>query len=166
MVKDLGEEWHCRRVCYKPYPVGHLIIGPIEIILDILRTQPIDWHDVESIEITTYDHAIFRTGKYSSPDSTYIDAHCSIPFCVAVSLMDGQLTPTQLWKERLRDPQVYELASRVVLIEDPAMSAAYPKQWPVQRGSTPRFGTGSPSPCRRSPSSAVLAKGFCCKVGR
>jgi len=132
VVKDLGEAWHCRRVCYKPYPVGHLIIGPIEIILDILRTRPVDWHDVESIEITTYDHAIFRTGKYSSPDSTYIDAHFSIPFCVAVSLMDGQLTPTQLWKERLRDPQVHELASRVVLIEDPAMSAAYPKQWPVQ----------------------------------
>jgi len=75
---------------------------------------------------------VVRTGKYSSPQSTYIDAHFSIPFCVAVALMDGQLTPRQLWKERVKDPKVHELASRVVLTEDPEMSAAYPKKWPVQ----------------------------------
>ncbi len=131
-LRGLGEEWHCRRVCYKPYPVGHLIIGPVEIILDMLKQSPIAWQDVEAVDIVTYDHAIFRTGKYSTPDSTYIDAHFSIPFCVAVALMDGQLTPRQLWPERVRDPRVHELASRVTLTEDPAMSAAYPKQWPVQ----------------------------------
>ena len=46
--------------------------------------------------------------------------------------MDGMLTPRQLWKERVRDPRVHELASRVVLTEDPAMSAAYPAKWPVE----------------------------------
>jgi 2-methylcitrate dehydratase PrpD len=131
-LRGLGEEWHCRRVCYKPYPVGHLIIGPVEIVLDMLKQSPIAWQDVEAVDIVTYDHAIFRTGKYSTPDSTYIDAHFSIPFCVAVALMDGQLTPRQLWPERVRDPRVHELASRVVLTEDPQMSAAYPKQWPVE----------------------------------
>jgi len=132
ILRNLGTEWHSRRVCYKPYPVGHLIIGPIELVLDILRERPVDWHDVESVGIVTYDHAIFRTGKYSSVDSSYIDAHFSIPFCVAATLMDGQFTPRQLWKERLKDPQVHELASRVTLVEDKAMSAAYPKQWPVE----------------------------------
>ena len=79
----------------------------------------------------TYGHAVKRTGKYSSPQSTFIDAHFSIPYCVAVALTDGQLTPKQLWKNRVRDPKVHELASRVVLVEDPSMSALYPKKWPV-----------------------------------
>jgi 2-methylcitrate dehydratase PrpD len=131
-VERLGEEWHCRRVCYKPYPIGHLIVGPVEIILEILKERRIDPAEVEKIDVVTYKHAVVRTGKYSSPKSTYIDAHFSIPFCVAVALTDGQLTPQQLWKERVKDPKVHELASRVVLTEDPEMSAVYPQKWPVK----------------------------------
>src|SRR5258708_1872552 len=95
-LRGLGEEWHCRRVCYKPYPVGHLIIRPVEIILDMLKQSPLAWQDVEAVDIVTYDHAIFRTGKYSTPASTFIDAHFSIPYCVAVTLMERQLTPQEL----------------------------------------------------------------------
>ena len=131
-LEGLNEIWHARRVAFKPYPVGHLIVGPVEIILDILSERPLDWREVEGVDIVTYKHAVFRTGKYSTPQSTYIDAHFSIPYCVAVTLMDGALTPRQLWKERVRDPRVHELASRVVLTEDPAMSAAYPAKWPVE----------------------------------
>ena len=131
-VEHLGDEWHCRRVCYKPYPIGHLIIGPVELVLGILKERRVDASDVEKIEIRTYKHAVVRTGKYSTPESTYIDAHFSIPFCVAVALIDGQLTPKQLWKVRVRDRKVHELASRVVLTEDPEMSRAYPKTWPAE----------------------------------
>ena len=130
-LEDIGEVWHTRRVCYKPYPIGHLIIGPVEIILAILKERRIQPAEVEKIDIVTYGHAVKRTGKYSSPQSTFIDAHFSIPYCVAVALTDGQLTPKQLWKNRVRDPKVHELASRVVLVEDPSMSALYPKKWPV-----------------------------------
>src|SRR5262249_43558551 len=131
-VERLGEEWHTRRVCYKPYPIGHLIIGPVELMLDIRKARHIVPADVETIDARTYKHAGVRTGKNSSPDSTYIDAHFSIPFCVAVALIDGQLTPRQLWKTRVRDRRVHELASRVVLVEDPEMSRAYPKTWPAE----------------------------------
>jgi len=131
-IERLGDEWHCRRVCYKPYPIGHLIIGPVELILGLLKERPIHAADVEKIEIRTYKHAVVRTGKYSTPESTYIDALFSIPFCVAVALIDGQLTPRQLRKARVRDPKVHELASRVVLTEDPEMSRAYPKIWPAE----------------------------------
>jgi 2-methylcitrate dehydratase PrpD len=131
-LEGLGQVWHARRVAFKPYPVGHLIVGPVEIVLDILAQRPLDWRDVAGVDIVTYKHAVFRTGKYASPQSSYIDAHFSIPYCVAVALMDGALTPRQLWKARVRDPRVHELAARVKLTEDPAMSAAYPAKWPVE----------------------------------
>ena len=46
--------------------------------------------------------------------------------------MDGALTPRQLWKQRVRDVRVHELAARVALTEDATMSAAYPAKWPVE----------------------------------
>ena len=131
-LEGLNEEWHCRRVAFKPYPVGHLIVGPVEIVLDILKERPIKADEVEGIDIVTYKHAIFRTGKYATPKSSYIDAHFSIPYCVAVALIDGELTPRQIWKTRVRDPKIHELSSRIVLTEDPEMSKAYPRTWPVQ----------------------------------
>ena len=131
-LAGLENEWHCRRVAFKPYPIGHLIVGPVEIVLDLLKERPIAPDDVDGVDIVTYKHAVFRTGKYATPESSYIDAHFSIPFCVAVALTDGELTPRQLWKERLSDPKVHELASRVVLSEDSEMSRAYPEKWPVQ----------------------------------
>lgn len=140
VIEGIGDKWHARRVCYKPYPVGHLIVGPVELVLGILAERRVDWRDVESVDIVTYDHAIFRTGKYSSLQSSYIDAHFSIPFCVAIALMDGQLTPRQLWRDRLDAPEVHELASRVRLTEDEKMSAAYPAKWPVELALNLRSG--------------------------
>ena len=131
-LDGLDTTWHSRRVAFKPYPVGHLIVGPVEIVLDIVAKRPIKVEDVEGIDIRTYDHAVFRTGKYATPDSGYIDAHFSIPYCVAVALMDGDLTPRQLARERIRDPRVHALAARVTLTEDPQMSKAYPHTWPVE----------------------------------
>jgi 2-methylcitrate dehydratase PrpD len=101
VIDRLDTYWYSRRVSFKPYPVGHLIIGPVEIALDWVHAHAFEWKDVEHIDIATYKHAVFRTGKYASPD-------------------------------RVRDPAVHELASRVVLREDPEMSAAYPAKWPVE----------------------------------
>jgi 2-methylcitrate dehydratase PrpD len=131
-LDGLDDHWHSRRVAFKPYPVGHLIIGPVEIVIDMVKARAFELRDVERVDIATYKHAVFRTGKYASPDSSYIDAHFSIPYCAAVALIDGDLTPRQLWNDRVRDPAVHELASRVFLREDPAMSAAYPQKWPVE----------------------------------
>ena len=131
-IEGLGAYWYSRRVSFKPYPVGHLIVGPVEIALEMVKARAFDWRDIQRVDIATYKHAVFRTGKYASPDNSYIDAHFSIPYCVAVALIDGELTPRQLWNDRVRDPVVHELASRVVLREDPAMSAAYPAKWPVE----------------------------------
>lgn len=131
-LDGLNEYWYSRRVSFKPYPVGHLIVGPVEIVIEMVKSRAFEWRDVERVDTVTYKHAVFRTGKYASPDSSYIDAHFSIPYCVAVALIDGELTPRQLWNDRVRDPVVHELASRVFLREDPAMSAAYPEKWPVE----------------------------------
>jgi MmgE/PrpD C-terminal domain len=144
-LEGLGDYWHSRRVAFKPSGrpsdrrAGRNHSRHPQAAADRLARD-------RGVNIITYKHAIFRTGKYSSPVTTYIDAHFSIPYCVAVTLMDGALTPRQLWKDRVHDAHVHELASRVVLTEDPAMSAAYPAKWPVQ--ITLRLRDGEKITCR------------------
>lgn len=127
------DTWEIMDVAFKPYPVGHLNVGPVELIHDMLAERPIQPDDVKSIEITTHLHGVTFTGRrYTTVDSNFVSAHMSMPYCVAAALTDGELTPRQLSKERLRDPKLHELASRVTVSEDPAMTAALPDAWPVE----------------------------------
>ena len=55
-----------------------------------------------------------------------------MPYSVAVTLMDGMMTPKQLSNNRLRDEKVHELASRVNVVQVEEMNKMYPHEWPVE----------------------------------
>ena len=139
---DLDERWHSRDVAFKPYPLGHLIVGPVEVVLDLLAEEPIDPDAVEAVDITTYKAAVHGCGKkYSTPESNYVDCHFSIPFCVAATLIEKEMTQRQLRNDFIGDARVHDLAARVVVEEDPEMSARFPADWPVQVTIRMRDGT-------------------------
>ena len=141
-LEGFGEKWHSRDVAFKPYPLGHFIVGPVEAVLDLLAEAPIDADEVESVDIATYQAAVHGCGKkYSTPESNYVDCHFSIPFCVAATLLEKEMTPRQLRNEFIADAQVHELASRVVVTEDPGMSARFPAEWPLEVAVRMRDGT-------------------------
>ena len=131
-LADIGGRWHSLKVAFKPYPVGHLIVGPVEAVLDLMAEQPIDADDVESVEIATYKAAVHGCGKkYSTPASNYVDCHFSMPFCVAATLIEKEMTPRQLRNAFIADAEVHELAARVLVEEDAEMSARFPAEWPL-----------------------------------
>lgn len=142
VVDGLGERWTTRELAFKPYPIGLLIIGPVEIVLDLLADRRPDPDQIESVRVRTYEAAHkFTGGKYTTVDSNFVDAHLSIPFCLAAALTDGEMTTRQLTAERLRDPRLHELARRVTVSEDVAMTARFPHEWPVEITITLRDGT-------------------------
>lgn len=141
-LEGFGEKWHSRDVSFKPYPLGHLIVGPVEAVLGLLAEAPIEADEVESVEIATYRAAVHGCGeKYSTPESNYVDCHFSMPFCVAATLIEKEMTPRQLRNDFIADPKVHELASRVVVTEDPGMSARFPAEWPLELVVRMRGGT-------------------------
>ena len=132
-LAGIGSEWHCLHTAFKPYPVGIVIVGPVEMCLDLLSERRIAPDDIAAVTITTYKEAHHFTGKiYTTPESSEIECFLSTPFCVAVALIDGEMTLRQRMESRLRDPATHELASRVVVQEDPEMSRRYPREWPAR----------------------------------
>lgn len=140
-VEGLGETWTTRELAFKPYPIGLLIIGPVEIVLDQLAHRRIAPAEVRSVEVRSYHAACMFTGKCTTVDSNYVDAHLSIPFCLAAALTDGEMTVRQLGGERLRDPGLHALARRVTVTEDPTMTERFPHEWPVTVAITMNDGT-------------------------
>ena len=68
----------------------------------------------------------------------------SLPYLLAVALLDGEMTPAQYSEERLRRRDVQELLQRVGVHEDRELSAAFPERW--RRARTSRGHPGERAP--------------------
>ena len=84
--------------------------------------------DIARLVIHTYAHAVGgiadSEGKWHPTD---VDtALHSLPYMVAVALLDGDVTPAQLAPERLAADDVRALVDRMEVLEDPALTAPYP----------------------------------------
>lgn len=84
--------------------------------------------DIGSVVIETYDMAWRAMGNDPSrwAPSTRETADHSLPYVVAVALSTGQLTSADYRRERLADPALRALMSRIEVRADPSFTAAYP----------------------------------------
>jgi 2-methylcitrate dehydratase len=87
---------------------------------------------IREIEIATFRAAVEIIGK--DPEKwrpkTRETADHSLPYCTAVALVDGEITARQFSDERLSDPALIDLVARTKVIEDPKLTAGYPKGIP------------------------------------
>ncbi len=92
----------------------------------------LDLQQIEEIHVDGYDVAVFMMGNDASrwAPTTRETADHSLPYCVAVALLDGRLVRDSFADERLRDPAVAELMRKVKVTEDPALTAQYPEGAP------------------------------------
>jgi 2-methylcitrate dehydratase len=81
-----------------------------------------------SIEIETYDAAIKLMANDPSrwTPTTPDTADHSLPYVVAVALLDGKLNGSSFLAERLQDSKIAALSSKVKVRENPEFSTRYP----------------------------------------
>lgn len=95
----------------------------------ILQLRPeIGGAKVESIEIASFEAAVSIIGSEPEkwrPTSRETADH-SMPYCVAVALLDGDVTLKSFETSRLKDPKVLELLDRTKIREDEALNPGYP----------------------------------------
>lgn len=94
--------------------------------------EKIDVQQIEAIQVDGYAVAIFMMANDASrwAPTTRETADHSLPYCVAVALLDGKLVSDSFADARLRDPAVAELMRKVKVTEDPALTAQYPESAP------------------------------------
>lgn len=96
-----------------------------------LRNE-MDVQQIEEIRVDGYQVAVFMMGNDASrwAPTTRETADHSLPYCVAIALLDGRLVRDSFADERLRDPAVAELMRKVKVAEDPVLTAQYPEGAP------------------------------------
>ena len=114
----------------KFWPAEYHSQSAIEAIL-ALRAE-MGHREIESIEIKSFEAAVSIIGSEPEkwrPTSRETADH-SMPYCVAVALIDGDVTLGSFNEDRLTDPTVLSLMDRITITEDPELNEGYPKGIP------------------------------------
>ncbi len=116
----------------KPYAAEYMSHSALEALFGILKEHPLKAADIESMHLQTFSTAIAvlaRAGAYTP--QTRETADHSLPYCLAVGLIEGDIGAEQFAHEQWKDPNVIDLMSRIKITEDPEMSKLYPPARPA-----------------------------------
>jgi len=63
---------------------------------------------------------------------TLLAARLSVPFCIALAALDGEVTLKNFTEERIDDPKIRGMMQKVTVKGDPALNALYPEKFPAR----------------------------------
>lgn len=127
-----------RRSILKRYDAEIHAQSAVEACLELRRAHRLDWRQLAAVELSTFQVAYDIIGGGEEGAKTEVktkeQADHSLPYMVAVALIDGELLPAQYRPERIAADDVQGLLRRVRVRPNAALSARFPAEVPVQVG--------------------------------
>lgn len=116
----------------------------LEAVLELRAREHLSATDIERVEVDVFDVAYRIIGGGEEGDKTMVrtkeEADHSLPYLVAVALLDGEVMPEQYLPERIRSDDVQALLRRVTVRPDDGFSRRFPAKLPCRVRVTLRDG--------------------------
>src|SRR5947208_7863174 len=115
----------------KSFPIEALSHSPLTAMMKTVKENKIKSNDVKEIKVEVIARAADILGdphKYR-PDSKETADH-SLPYCMAVGLVDGMVTPLQFKEERVFDKSLIPIMDKVKVVANDEFEALFPKFQP------------------------------------
>ncbi len=106
-------------ISIKPYPSGSLSHPAQDLILDLAKRHDLKADQIERIEVGT-NSDIPNALIHNNPVNA-LQAKFSIPFCMAIAVLERKAGIRQFVDRKVRDPKTVELMKRVTLTVDDEM---------------------------------------------
>jgi 2-methylcitrate dehydratase len=133
LTDGLGKSWRITQCGMKFFPTEALTHSPLSAVLDLVNENDLKPDQIEKILIRSTS----RTADILADASKY-DPHTketadhSLPYCVAVAVVDRKVTPAQFTDARINDPQVRAQLRKVEVVADPEIEKVFPALQRVQ----------------------------------
>ncbi|MBI4182679.1 MAG: MmgE/PrpD family protein [Proteobacteria bacterium] len=125
IAEGLGRRFEILAAYFKPVPACSFAQTACQAVLALVEEHRPRAAEVEAVRVRTFRNAIDNPGcDNPGPFADVTAARMSIQFCVAAVLARGALGEDTFG--RLDDPQILRLARATELVEDAAMTAAFP----------------------------------------
>src|SRR5579875_1084 len=125
-----------RKTIVKKYNAEIHSQSALEGILELRANHGFSASDIERVELDTFDVAYNIIGGGEEGDKSDVrtkeEADHSLPYMLAVALLDGEVGPGQYRPERIARRDVQSLLRRVSVRPDPELSARFPLEMPAR----------------------------------
>jgi 2-methylcitrate dehydratase len=115
----------------KSFPIEALSHAPLTAMMKTVKENKLKADEVKEIKVEVIARAADILGdphKYR-PDSKETADH-SLPYCMAVGLVDGMVTPLQFKDERVLDKSLIPIMDKVKVVANDEFEALFPKFQP------------------------------------
>jgi 2-methylcitrate dehydratase len=125
-----------RRTSVKKYNAEFHSQSTLEGILELRAAEHVRLEEIEQVRITVFDVAYHIIGGGEEGDKRQVrskeEADHSLPYMVAVALLDGDVSPAQYAPERIVREDVQSLLRKVIVQPDEMLSNQFPPQMPCR----------------------------------
>ena len=108
----------------------------IEGILELREREQFSASSVEQVDLEIFDVAYRIIGGGEEGDKTTVEskeaADHSLPYLMAVALLDGQVMPAQFFPDRIHRQDVQALLQRIRVHPAPDLSQRFPRELPCR----------------------------------
>jgi 2-methylcitrate dehydratase len=127
LTDGLGKSWRITQCGMKAFPTEALTHTPISAVLDLIKTNDLHPEQVDKIQIRSLARAADILSDPSKYDPrTKETADHSLPYVIAVALVERQVAPMQFTMEKILDPKVREQLRKVEVVADPEIEKVFP----------------------------------------
>jgi len=125
-----------RRTSVKKYNAEFHSQSTLEGVLELRAAQHVPPEEIERVKIEIFDVAYHIIGGGEEGNKQQVrskeEADHSLPYMVAVALLDGDVSPAQYAPERIVREDVQSLLCKVTIQPDEALSKRFPAQIPCR----------------------------------
>lgn len=125
VAEGLGKVWETLRISIKPYPSCHFTHSFIDCALGLKKEHKIDWQDVKNVNCRISPRGaliicepIEKRRKVTTP----YGGRFSLPYTVALALVEGKVGLEQFYDRYLSDPRIVATAALVDFTKDESLS--------------------------------------------
>ena len=114
LIDNLGDNYKILECSMKAFPTEALTHTHISCVLKIMVNNNLEYSDIEEVKVTAFAQAydiLFDPTKYR-PESRETADH-SLPYCLAVAMVDKKITTESFSDEKLNDPRIFEVIDKI-----------------------------------------------------
>jgi 2-methylcitrate dehydratase len=127
LTDGLGDSWRITQCGMKFFPTEALTHAPISAVLDLVKKNDLHPDQIAKVQIRSLARAADILSDPSKYDPrTKETADHSLPYVIAASLVDRQVTPAQFEMAKIMDPKIREQLNKVEVVADPEIEKVFP----------------------------------------
>lgn len=135
LLRDLprgpSDRWRILDCGMKSFPIEALMHAPVTALLGVQAEHAIPVDQVREIQVEVIARAADILGDPAKRRPTTREtADHSLPYCLAVALVDGEVTPRQFETARILDPSLAAVMNRVRVLPNQEFEALFPESQP------------------------------------